>query len=644
MRNRAATPPPDFGRRSQRSRQRCFEVPCGTSTQIREAISPKRLSFGGTIVLLLSLAHSLPCFAQTAQLRTSAEPYYSEVPITVQIVMEGFEESPSPSVEAITPVPGGTLKLTSMSPQVSQGVQIINGRTQSWKRVTWIATYDLTMAAPGPFKIPAFEIDQQGKKVTVQGKPTVAKAVPRSNDVSIELEFTERPVYPGQKIDVRVTLGFDDRFRERIANYTIRCPLFNLLSEFEFVDEPTVRGEQTMRLMVGGEKINVKAKVGSKRVGNRAFTTLSAVRTLIPLRSGEYELPPTTLVFEEVTRWKRDMFGRREAAATRLLFNKDLPRRVVVKDVPTTGRPASFAGAVGRGFEWTIEADRTVVSVGDPIGLRITLRGDGNLEYASLPPLIAAGLPASAFQIPDGSPPGIFESGEKRFEATIRPRDENISEIPPLDYSWFDPEDQTYHTAQSAPIALSVRRGERIGAESVIGIPAAEEDARDGIQNRPSLTGNSKRRISSDGADLALETSSSALSIDEFDRFGGALTRRGAYTIGLLSLLLACGLRLRSRVSPEVRARRSRLSALSQEVRSAAGDLQDPEVLRVLTSALRSMELEVKRSGGDTISGLQQFITDCEDQIYSPSSPTTSSDEISSVARKYARLLEEAGR
>ena len=49
--------------------------------------------------------------------------------------------------------------------------------------------------------------------------------------------------------------------------------------------------------------------------------------------------------------------------------------------------PPSFAGAVGRGFSLEAAADRSVVQLGDPITLTLTIRGDGNLGNVALPAL-----------------------------------------------------------------------------------------------------------------------------------------------------------------------------------------------------------------------------------------------------------------
>ena len=141
----------------------------------------------------------------------------------------------------------------------------------------------------------------------------------------------------------------------------------------------------------------------------------------------------------------------------------------MVKPFPLEGRPGSFAGAVGEGFSIEVAADRTVVRVGDPIGLTIALRGKGNLDNASLPPLSAeGGLNPDRFRLPEGDTPGKMADGVKQFQISVRVTDESVIEIPKLAYSWFDPETETYRTAHSKPIALRVMPAQVVSASDVV--------------------------------------------------------------------------------------------------------------------------------------------------------------------------------
>jgi len=151
-----------------------------------------------------------------------------------------------------------------------------------------------------------------------------------------------------------------------------------------------------------------------------------------------------------------------------------------VRPLPIAGRPASFVNAIGRGFSIEVDASRTVVSVGDPIELTLRLRGDGPLAGLSLPPLDGPeGLPAQWFGVPGGGVAGRVDAGAnvKLFSVTIRVKSDEAREIPPIAFSWFDPEAREYHTTRSQPIALSVESAELVGAGEVV----AAEPAASGV-------------------------------------------------------------------------------------------------------------------------------------------------------------------
>ena len=99
----------------------------------------------------------------------------------------------------------------------------------------------------------------------------------------------------------------------------------------------------------------------------------------------------------------------------------------------------------------------------------MTLRGSGNLENASLPPLSAdGGLDPRQFRLPAGEVAGTLDNDGKKFSVTVRVEDEAVSEIPAIAYSWFDPTEEAYRTTRSKPIALRVMPARIVSATDVV--------------------------------------------------------------------------------------------------------------------------------------------------------------------------------
>jgi hypothetical protein len=208
---------------------------------------------------------------------------------------------------------------------------------------------------------------------------------------------------------------------------------------------------------------------------------------------------------------RRDSFGFR-VPAYQLFKAEGKRRRLVVRPLPQEGRPASFENAIGRGFSIDVQASRTVVQVGDPIELKIRIRGDGPLEGLSLPRLDGSGsLPRGLFSVPDTATVGVIneEQNTKTFDVTIRIRSAEAREIPPIEFSYFDPASGRYSTARSQPIALSVAGSNLVGATDVT-VAQTVSDAPAASAPDQESTALGRTITSLIGADMSLSAPSSA--------------------------------------------------------------------------------------------------------------------------------------
>ncbi|MEM7261979.1 MAG: BatD family protein, partial [Planctomycetota bacterium] len=307
--------------------------------------------------------------------------------------------------------------------------------------------------------------------------------------------------------------------------------------------------------------------------------------------------------------------GRREARAARPVMTRDVSRTLVVVDLPP-GAPESFAGAIGRGFSLSAAADRTVVQAGDPIQLTLTLRGDGSLDTASLPLLSAdAGLSPTLFRLPSGKPAGKVDENQKTFEVTVRAMSEQVQEIPPIAYSWFDPELGRYETTRSNPIALSVKGANVIGASDVVGSGLDETNAVGSTtQSEAESVNRTAPTFTLSGADLAIVTEPSRL-------IGAApwaspFTTAALYGIPLAAIGLALIGRRRAAIDPAILRRRRALAEGVETVSRAKGQ-SELEGTRAIAGALRTMLAEAPEARSPEV---EDFLSECESVIYAPDS------------------------
>lgn len=566
---------------------------------------------GAALLLLAGAAQ-----AQQVQLRVGREPYYVGVPIDVHVHATGFERSPDPRCEVADPSTG-TLTLRGIAPNVSSRVQVINGRVTREENVTYTCQYQFAASAPGPVTLGPFRVVQGA--TTRQTEPLALRIakVPVDDRVRLRLRLPDEPVFLGQHVPVTIEWWVAEELRDRISQYAIRSLLFASDETFRFIDDPPAqRGQQSLAIETPDGALELGATLTERRWAGTDYLVISATRTLVPLRSGDFDLGAATVQVDEVVDWQRDLFGRRTARRTRKLLGRDTARTLVVKAPPRDGRPASYAGAVGRGFSLEVTADRSVVQLGDPITLELTLRGDGNLDSAGLPDLTGpGGLDPEQFRTPSEDVSGRVEGDAKTFRVGVRVMDDGVREIPALEYTWFDPHEMTYQTTQSRPIALSVRPAEVISAGDVVSArPGADAEPDDAAPRAPDAEEGPAHRSGSirmTGADLSLVRDEDALLRGPGDRLA---LRASLYGAGVALVLAALWQRRRSDVAPEVARRRALLEEQKRRI-AAAHDLPERDGLREIAAALRELAAGAPEVRDDA---LDELVRECEAVLYDP--------------------------
>ncbi len=587
--------------------------------------------------------------AQSVTAQSDRGPHYLGDPVEIQIVAEGFDEKPSPTIEPPEAGSAGwRLVYRGVSPSVSSSIMIVGGQIQRSKEVKFVFSYELQVDRPGAVSVGSFVVVQGSTRKPTRKLEFEFLDVPTTERIQVELELPDAPVYLGERVPVTLRFRLAGAVRDNLHRYSLRVPLFDLSDSFRFLDPPDAAGTD-IKIQTASGELNLK---GDAQVSTRAgeeVLTISIRRIAVPLRDGPVSIPPASLDVEEGIRFRQDLFGGRQATQVRKWRVTDRAQRFVVKRIPADRTPPSFAGAVGTGFSLRVSADRTVVQVGEPIALTFELRGDGNLESASLPRLDAHGLlPQTQFRVPDVELAGQLEDGTKHFTAMVRVTDRSVTEIPALEYSWFDPASETFHTTQSRPIALSVRDASVIGAAQVEREPPGagsqenpmQASVTDATRAAPGAGGGS---LALTGADLAIERDPARLARTQLDGAGGSWGVAGLYLGTILLVGVAQLDRRRRDIDPKITARRGRLSEQLDLMR-AAGALPSAEAAGALASALRAL-VALAPSGNSA--EVDAFVGECDAKSYAPSSQRSSAPldpEFHERARQLAeRIAESAG-
>ena len=169
------------------------------------------------------------------------------------------------------------------------------------------------------------------------------------------------------------------------------------------------------------------------------------------------------------------------AVQKRVQFNAEAVS-IEAKALPA-GAPASFGGAIGQFTVDAPEADPRKVKAGDPVTVRLTVRGRGNFDRVPAPVILDETgwrtYPASGKFRPDDD---AKLSGAKVFEQVVVPLGKKTG-TPRYEFGWFDPSAGEYRTAAVPSVPLTVE-----GVPPPSPTPGASADASPAAEATPTAT------------------------------------------------------------------------------------------------------------------------------------------------------------
>ena len=181
---------------------------------------------------------------------------------------------------------------------------------------------------------------------------------------------------------------------------------------------------------------------------------------LYPQKSGPLEIAPLTLeVSLNVPTNRRDFFGGRIYKQTTKVVSAG-KRNIQVRPLPENGKPANFSGAVGD-FDLKVTTSKNSLNAQESLQAKVEVSGKGNLKL---------------FQLPDLQVPSSLEVYEPEYEENVRttisgmqgkvsnsytvvPEYRGKYPIPPVNFTFFNPESGKYENLSSGEIIIDVLEG-----------------------------------------------------------------------------------------------------------------------------------------------------------------------------------------
>jgi len=346
-------------------------------------------------------------------------------PFALTIEVDGAQNVPVPTVE----VDGFRSNYMGPSTQVSY----INGKVSQ----TVSHRYRMIADRPGDFSLGPFVIGYENERyqtapvpmhVRAAGAHPSGKAGGNDDSLRLVVQPGKNEVYVGERVPLTVTL-----YVGSVGVRDLQFPTFE-------ADGVTV------------EKFG-QPEQDTEVVDGRRFTTVRLRTTMTALRPGPVELHATMEMNVSTSRRGADpffdsMFGGNSKPAQ----VEAPPPTLTVLALPEAGKPAEFTGALGN-FTFDLDAKPTSLDAGDPITLRMTIAGHGNLDGVEAPRVPND----DAFRRYDPQPVKGEDGPTKRvFEQVLIPKRPDVRAIPAVRFSFFDPETRAYQTISRGPIAIEV--------------------------------------------------------------------------------------------------------------------------------------------------------------------------------------------
>lgn len=350
--------------------------------------------------------------------------------------------------------------LVLSGPNQSQSMQIINGVVSGSKSYT----YFLQARSIGKFIIGSASINHKGNTL-------------KSQPINIEIiAGSSRPQQQQQQRDAAISN------QEIAENLFIRA----------FIDKSTVyKGEQVTVTYKLYTRLNISSPQITKlpsyqgfwaeeieSPGNIAFVrenydgkifnvaTLKKA-ALFPTEIGELTVTPFELKIPVVVQrrsrsnnlfddfFNDPFFGRTETVEFTARSNA---AKVRVQPLPQTGT-TSFNGAVGN-FSFNAAVDRQSVKQNEPITLKIEINGTGNIKLVQIPEIkLPPGFEKYEPKVTENMNRGFIVGGIKKIEILLIPRNHGKFQIPPLEFTFFNPVKKDYTTLSSIPFSIDVEKG-----------------------------------------------------------------------------------------------------------------------------------------------------------------------------------------
>ena len=385
--------------------------------------------------------------------------------VNLSIVCTDFTPSSQPVLPSI---PG----LRFASAGTSRQFQFTNGKRTS----SYTLNYQISPLKPGNYSISPIQVRYDTR--LLRPKPLTLRVLPAGqrpqNDdglsqyAFVRLLPSKTGAYVGEVIPVEIRLYYIDGVNVQMPELTA--------DGFNVTAFP-------------------KHKASRMQKGNRIYQVLTFQTAATPLKAGQLELGPVkqSMVLRVRKRQSRSspfndpfdgFFDRYQQVSVELEAEA---QSITVKPLPSEGQPAGFNGAVGR-YTMQAKASPLEVTVGDPVTVNIQISGQGAIDSLNLPKLDWPSFKSYEPSVTTNKNNPLGLLGTRTFEQVVIPESNKITEVPRIEFSFFDPVTAQYRVLAKGPFPLKVNPSDEPIAPLVEGNTARETSEPDSPPQTDILT------------------------------------------------------------------------------------------------------------------------------------------------------------
>lgn len=335
----------------------------------------------------------------------------------------------------------------------STSVSIVNGDYHSEKSFI----YNLFPNKIGRFQIPAISATISGQMYTT--KPIDVEVFESPDQAQASNTTTDQNQAPSadslkDKVLIMVSAGKKEVYLNERIPLTIKL----------LVNGVPVRDIQFPQFDKTGFAVDDfdKPQQGSQLINGVRYDTVEFKTNIYPNHLGDLTIGPVEIHGNVLYKTGQnnpfnqdnDFFGANvfnnffDSYATRPLTVTSQPILLHVSSLPEENRPQDFSGAIGQ-FDFQAGVSPLQVNAGDPLTLKMDIKGNGNFKSLKIPDFEAPGFKTYGPQIKN-------VGDEKTAEQVIIPTSAGIKEVPALHFSYFDTSIKDYKTITQGPFAIQV--------------------------------------------------------------------------------------------------------------------------------------------------------------------------------------------